>query len=131
MAELFSKEWVSNFMHQWNAEPDLIKPLEKAGFSSVIGYGFDKEDKPAAYVSIENGKITDAGLYEDQKLDLDVRCGKSLWKKWLKKPPGMVSMGMAFSAGKIKLKVGDFKAIMKDSRIGSSFIRSFTVMARA
>jgi len=131
MADLFSKEWLNNFMQQWNAESELIKPLEKARFTSVIGYGFDKEDKPTAYVSVENGKITEAGLYEDQQLDLDVRCGKSLWKKWIKKPPGMVSMGMAFSTGKIKLKVGDFKAIMKDSRIGSAFIRSFSVMAKA
>ena len=43
----------------------------------------------------------------------------------------MVSMGMAFTTGKIKLKVGDYKAILKDSRVGSSFIRSFSVMARA
>lgn len=131
MAELFSKEWTDNFMVFWNEEPELIKPLEKARFTQVIGYGFDKQDKPEAYVSVENGKIISAGLYTDQKLDLDVRCGKSQWKKWIKKPPGMVSMGMAFTAGKIKLKVGDYKTILKDSRVGSSFIHSFSVMARA
>jgi len=131
MAELFSNEWMNNFMEQWNAETELIKPLEKARFTKVIGYGFDKEEKPVAFVSVENGKITSAGPYGDQKLDLDIRCGKSQWKKWLKKPPGMVSMGMAFSTGKIKLKVGDYREILKDSRVSSSFIRSFGVMAKA
>ena len=47
----------------WNEEPEWIKPSEKARFTSVIGYGFDKQDKPEAYASVENGKNISAGLY--------------------------------------------------------------------
>lgn len=117
-------------MEQWNGESELIKPLEKARFSKIIGYGFIKEDKPMVYISVENGKILSTGLYLDQKLDLDIRCEKSQWKKWIKQPPGMISMGMAFAAGKIKLKKGDYKAILKDNRVGAAFIHSFSVMAK-
>ena len=63
MAELFSKEWANNLMAFWNEEPELIKPLEKARFTSVIGYSFDKQDKPEAYVSVEYVKDISAGLY--------------------------------------------------------------------
>jgi hypothetical protein len=46
-------------------------------------------------------------------------------------PPGMGGLGMAFATGKIKFKVGDYGAMLKDPRMAGPFIKSFTVMGRA
>ncbi len=46
MADLFSDEWMKSFMNQWNNEPELADALAKINFNSVIGYGFDGEDRP-------------------------------------------------------------------------------------
>ena len=64
-------------------------------------------------------------------LSWDLRCTSDQWKKWMTDPPGMMKLGMAFTTGKIKFKVGDYGAMLKDPRMAGPFIKSFTVMGRA
>jgi hypothetical protein len=131
MADLFSDEWMKTFMAQWNAEPDLSDALAQIGFNSVIGYGFEGEDQPRGVLSVENGKAVAAGAYNGETMNWDIRCAEAQWKKWISSPPGMMGLGTAFATGKMKFKVGDYGAMIKDPRMAGPFIKSFSVMARA
>ncbi len=131
MAELFSEEWMQSFMAQWNAEPELVGALEQIGFGSVIGYGFEGEESPRGVITIENGKAVSAGAFNGDDLNWDIRCSDAQWKKWISKPPGMMGLGMAFTSGKMKFKVGDYASMLKDPRMAGPFIKSFSVMGKA
>lgn len=131
MAELFSEEWMQSFLTQWNAESDLVGALAQIGFSSVIGYGFEGEEQPRGVITVENGKAVAAGAYSGESLNWDIRCSEAQWKKWIGKPPGMMGLGVAFTSGKMKFKVGDYASMLKDPRMAGPFIKSFSVMGKA
>ncbi len=130
MAELFSPEWMEGFKDAWNAESELSDALAAIGFNSVIGYGFPEDENPSGVLVVENGKATSGGAYDGQELNWDIRAKKAQWEKWMKKPPGMAGLGMAFTTGKMKFKVGDYGSMLKDPRMAGPFIKSFSVMAR-
>ncbi|TVP83797.1 SCP-2 sterol transfer family protein [Thioalkalivibrio sp.] len=131
MADLFSEEWMQSFKEQWNGEPELSDALAKIDFNSVIGYGFPGEETPRGVITIENGKATAAGAYNGEKMNWDLRASEDQWTKWMSKPPGMMGLGAAFTTGKIKFVVGDYKGMLKDPRMAGPFIKSFSVMGRA
>lgn len=131
MAELFSDEWMQGFKDQWNAEPELADALAKINFNSVIGYGFPGEDTPRGVLTVEDGKATAAGAFTGQTLNWDLRAKAEQWEAWMQKPPGMMGLGAAFTTGKIKFVIGDYKAMLKDPRMATPFIKSFAVMGRA
>ena len=130
MAELFSDAWMKSFMEAWNGEPELTGELEKIGFNSVIAYGFDGDDQPKGVIEIENGVAVAAGEYTGQTLNWDLRASQDNWETWLKKGISMMSLGMAYTTRKLKFKVGDYKAMIKDPRMAGPFIKSFEVMGR-
>ena len=130
MADLFSGDWMAVFQEQWNSESELTGPLGEIGFSSVIGYGFPGDDQPVGVITIENGQAVSAGAYSGEEMNWDIRADESQWKKWIAKPPGMMGLGMAFTSGKMKFKVGDYSAMIKDPRMAGPFIKSFSVMGR-
>ena len=131
MSDLFSPEWMESFMNAWNAEPELADALAKINFNSVIGYGFPDDEQPIGVITIENGNAVAAGAYDGQSLNWDLRAKREQWEKWMKKPPGMAGLGMAFTTGKIKFKEGDYAAMLKDPRMAAPFIKSFSVMGQA
>jgi hypothetical protein len=131
MADLFSDEWTKSYMEAWNTEPDLSDALAKIKFNSVIAYGFDDDEQPRAFIKIEGGKAVDAGAYNGEEVNWDLRASPENWKKWMVKPPGMVGLGMAYTSRKLKFKVGDYAAMIKDPRMAGPFIKSFTAMSRA
>jgi hypothetical protein len=131
MAELFSDAWMKSFMQQWNAEPELSDALAQIGFNSVIGYGFPEDAQPRGVLTVENGKAVAGGAYAGETLSWDIRASADQWQKWVKDPPGMMKLGMAFTTGKMKFKVGDYGAMIKDPRMAGPFIKSFSVMGRA
>ena len=131
MAELFSDEWMKAFMEQWNAEPELAGALKKINFNSNIGYGFDGEDNPRGVLCVENGQAVSGGTYNGETLNWDLRASAENWNKWLRKPPGMAGLGMAYTTRKLKFVVGDYGAMVKDPRMAAPFIKSFSVMGRA
>ena len=130
MADLFSAEWMTKFQELWNDDPALAGELEKINFNSVIGYGFVGDDKPMGVITVENGKVTSAGPFDGQDMSWDLRCEKSQWETWLKKPPGMMKLGLAYTSGKLKFAVGDYGAMVKDPRMAGPFIKSFSLMAK-
>ncbi len=130
MADLFSPEWMEGFKNAWNAEPELKDALAAIGFTSTIGYGFPEDENPSGVLVVENGEAVSAGPYDGQELNWDIRAKKAQWEKWMSKPPGMAGLGMAFTTGKMKFKVGDYGSMLKDPRMAGPFIKSFSVMAR-
>ncbi|APZ43183.1 SCP-2 sterol transfer family protein [Acidihalobacter ferrooxydans] len=130
MSELFSPDWMNRFAEEWNKEPDLSDALAKIDFGSTIGYGFPDDAEPKGVLVVENGKATTAGPYDGQTLSWDIRATAGQWEKWMKKPPGMTGLGLAFTTGKIKFKVGDYGSMLKDPRMAGPFIKSFSVMGR-
>jgi len=130
MSDLFSAEWMAGFMTAWNAEPDLSDALAKIDFNSVIGYGFPGDDSPIGVLTVENGKAVAGEAYDGQELNWDIRCKEAHWTKWMRKPPGMAGLGMAFTTGKMKFDTGDYFAMIKDPRMAMPFIKSFSVMGR-
>ena len=130
MAELFTEEWMQGFATHWNAEPELSDALAQIGFNSVIGYGFDGDDKPIGVLTVENGKAVTGEAYTGQELNWDIRASDEQWRKWMSKPPGMMGLGMAFTSRKMKFVEGDYSSMIKDPRMAGPFIKSFTVMGR-
>jgi hypothetical protein len=128
MAELFSDEWMKGFMQAWNNEPELAGALEKIGFNSVIGYGFDGEENPRGVIVVQNGKAVEAGKYGGQALNWDLRASPENWAGWVAKGISMMGLGMAYTTRKLKFKVGDYTAMVKDPRMTGPFIKSFSVM---
>ncbi len=130
MADLFSDAWMKTYMEEWNKEPELSDALAKINFSTNIGYGIVGEDTPRGVAVIKDGKITSAGAYNGEELNWDLRAKEESWNKWLDKGLGMASLGAAYVSGKLKFKVGDYTAMIKDPRMASPFVKSFTVMGR-
>ena len=127
---LFDDAWMKGFQEQWNAEPELSGALEKIGFNSVIGYGFPGDDTATGFIAVENGHVVDAGAYDGRELNWDMRADQKNWEKWLAKEVGMTGLGLAFTTGKLKFKVGDFKAMISDPRMAGPFIKSFGAMGK-
>ncbi len=130
MAALFSADWMTEFGKAWDAEPGLGPALAKIDFNSVIGYGFIGEDAPRGYIDVQNGMVVAAGAYEGQALNWDLRASEADWEKWCKKGLGMMSLGMAYTRGKLKFQVGDYGAMIKNPAMAGPFIKSFTVMGQ-
>ena len=68
--------------------------------------------------------------YAGEPLSWDIRCTPEHWDKWLKKPPTMMDLGVAYTTGKMKFEVGDYSAMIKDPRMAGPFIKSFAAMSR-
>jgi len=130
MSELFSAEWMAQYVDEWNGDADVSEALGKIGFNSIIGYGIDGEDKPRGYINVESGKATDAGAYSDQTLNWDLRASKEQWAKWMQKPPGMMGLGAAYTTRKLKFEVGDYSAMIKQPAMAGPFIKTFTLMGK-
>ncbi|MEE9491824.1 MAG: SCP-2 sterol transfer family protein [Gammaproteobacteria bacterium] len=128
MADLFTADWMASFMEKWNSQPGLADALEKIDFNSIIAYGIDGEDEPRGVLTVENGKAVAAEGFNGQELSWDMRASEDHWKKWMKKPPGMMGLGIAYTSRKLKFKVGDYTAMIKDPRMAGPFIKSFTAM---
>lgn len=129
MAELFSEEWMQSYMDEWNKEPELSDALARINFDSNIAYGFIDDDKPKGILIVKNGRVEKAGLYNGEDLNWDLRASKENWEKFMK-GMGMAGLGMAYMGGKLRFKVGDYTGMIKDLRMATPFVKSFTVMGR-
>lgn len=127
---VFKDDWMKKYQDAWNSEPALADALQQINFNSVIGYGFIGDDQPTGVINVENGHVVSAGEYKGEALNWDLRASSEHWDKWVKSPPGMMVLGMAYTTGKLKFLVGDYSAMVKDPRMAGPFIKSFAVMAK-
>ena len=129
MAVLFSEEWMNQLKDAWNASDEVRGKLAEIEFSSKIACGFKGEGQPAGIFVVEDGECTFAGDYDGSDIDWDMRADKKNWLKWIDKPLGMASMGMAVTTGKLKFEKGDFGSMIKDPRMANPFVKSFALMS--
>ena len=127
---LFDDTWMKAYQQQWNTESKLKAPLAQINFNSIIGYGFPKDEDCTGYIKIENGECVEAGAYDGQVLNWDMRAEEKNWIKWLSKEIGMTGLGLAVTTGKLKFRRGDFKGMISDPRMAGPFIKSFGAMGR-
>jgi hypothetical protein len=127
---LFSADWMRAFASAWNSEPELRVQLGNIGFNSTIGYGVQGEATPRGVLVVSDGAAVDAGAYDGQPLNWDLRASEATWNDWLTKPPSMMGLGMAYTTGKLKFVAGDYAAMIKDPRMAGPFIKSFQVMGK-
>jgi hypothetical protein len=118
------------YKNAWNEEPKLTEPLAEIGFSTAIGYGLLDEDAPRGVLIVENGISTSGGAYANQDMNWDIRAGADLWDQWLKKPPNMTQIGLAYTMRRLQFKQGDYAAMLKEPRMAGPFIKSFETMAQ-
>lgn len=130
MSDLFSPEWMGAYKNAWNNEPKLTEPLSEIGFSTAIGYGLLDDDKPRGVLLVENGKATSGGAYENQDMNWDIRAGADLWEQWMKSPPNLTQIGLAYTMRRLQFKQGDYAAMLKEPRMTGPFIKSFETMAQ-
>ena len=132
MAALFSEEWMNQLKDAWNAEPEVRDKLAEIDFDSVIYCGFKNEENPRGVFVVEKGECVRAGAWSesDPEANWDMRADLDDWLKWVKKGIGMMGLGTAFATGKLKFKVGDYKAMMKDPRMANPFVKSFGLMQK-
>lgn len=127
---LFDESWMKGYQLQWNAEPGLYEALGKINFNSVIGYGFKDDEAPKGFIVVESGQAVDAGEYDGRPLNWDLRADESNWKIWLQREIGMTGLGLAYTTGKLKFAIGDYKEMVSDPRTAGPFIKSFAAMSR-
>ena len=130
MAQLFSNEWINALKDEWNADAEVSGKLAEINFNSVITCGFKDDDQPLCVFVVENGKAVSAGLYDGETADWDMRATEDNWNKWAEKPLNMATMGLAFTTGKLKFPVGDFKAMIKNPSMAGPFVKSFALMGK-
>ncbi|MEA5478267.1 SCP-2 sterol transfer family protein [Pseudanabaena galeata UHCC 0370] len=130
MADLFSQEWMETFGSLWNADAQIVDSLAKIHFNSTIGYGFEGDEQPKGVIVVQEGKVTSAGTYAGQVLNWDLRADRLHWQKWTSKGLDMMGLSMAYMSRKLQFRVGDYTAMIKDPRMASPFIKSFSVMSR-
>lgn len=131
MSPLFSDIWMKHFQDEWNKDAELTQSLEKINFSSNIGYGFPDENAPRGLIIIQQGRVIGAGFYQGQPLNWDLRAKEKHWLEWLNREVGTTGFALAYSTGKLKFIVGDYKSMVKMPEIARPFIKSFSAMGRA
>ena len=130
MSKLFNEDWMKRFQSEWNKESQIQKAVEPATHRMTIGYGFPEETAPRGCIVLHNGKITEAGSYQGQLLDWDLRAKELHWKDWLNREIGSSSLGLAYTTGKLKILCGDYWQMVKNPFIKQSLIRGFSIMGR-
>ena len=130
MSDLFSKEWMLGFQHEWNNDTEFAKELAQISFDSMIGYGFTTESEPRGIIEVKKGKVTSAGKFAGESLNWDLRAEQGVWSEWFEYPPGMMALGIAYTSQKLKFNKGDYASMIKDPSVAGPFIKSFVVMSR-
>lgn len=130
MLKLFDSAWMNKYKEEWNKDPYLAKPLNELKFSSTIGYGFPDEEKPRGCIIIKDGYVVEAGDYQNQPLNWDLRAKENHWLEWIQREVGSTGLGLAYTTGKLKFVEGDYKSMIRNPSMASPFIKSFSAMSR-
>ena len=111
---------------------NLILPARwgKSDSTVLSVTGFLMMISPVVFWWWQMARLFPVGAYNGEELNWDIRASEDQWKKWIAKPPGMMGLGVAFTSGKMKFKVGDYGAMLKEPKMAKPFIKSFSVMGK-
>ena len=131
MPELFSTDWAQNYKDVWNSSEGIADQLGQADFNSVVAFGIDGESEPRVVLTISNGQIVSAGSPAGEALNWDIRAAEDEWIALVKKPPGLMKLGLAYTSRKLKFRKGDYAVMIKDPGLSTAFVKCFALMAKA
>jgi hypothetical protein len=130
MAEMFSSEWARSFMDIWNADVEITSMLRKAGFGSVVAFGYQDEDAPRFVMTIENGSVVSVDSRPHEEINWDLRADRGFWLSLLSKPPGLMKLGIAYTSRKLRFNKGDYATMVKDPSLAGAFVKCFALMGK-
>ena len=130
MSQLFSDAWMSRLKEEWNKTPSVYEPLQKADFSSRIGYGFKGEPAPRGMLHIVNGKVVYAGKPESEELDWDLRATPESWALWIEKGFGLTKLGPAVATNTLEFAKGNYRQMITNPLLGVPFLQHFELMRK-
>lgn len=128
MSQLFSEEWMIALKNEWNNSPEVFEPLQKASFSSRIGYGFQGEPSARGYISVENGKVVQAGAMDDSELDWDLRASPENWVAWIEHGFGLSKLGPAIATKALVFNKGNYRQMIQNLSLSQPFLQHFKLM---
>lgn len=126
MIPLFSEQWMYALKNEWNEAPQVYEPLQKAAFSSRVGYGFIGESFPRGLLIIENGRAASihSGM-DNNDVDWDLRASEDNWKNWIQKGFSLYNLGVAFATHQLQFEKGDYAQMLKNPLLSRPFMRHF------
>lgn len=130
MAELFTNEWSQDFMDAWNADDELTTSLQRAGFSSVVAFGYPDSEPPAFIMTITDGRVEAINNNNFDDVKWDIRATKENWLSLIVKPPGLMKLGIAYTSRKLRFTKGDYATMIKDPSLAGAFVKSFALMGK-
>ncbi len=130
MAELFSNEWSQAFMDAWNSDEDLTKSLQRAGFNSVVAFGYPDSNTPDFIMTIKDGLVVSINDDNVDQIKWDIRATKDNWLSLIIKPPGLMRLGIAYTSRKLRFLKGDYATMIKDPSLAGAFVKSFALMGK-
>jgi len=128
MNELFSDAWIKSLGDAWNHDTQIVEPLNKAGFSSKIAYGFLNDEQPKCLLDIVNGTIVKASQYQNETVAWDLRADKQSWEKWITNGFGLSKLGAAVATRSLQFKQGDYRQMIRNPVLSRPFLRHFVLM---
>ena len=130
MSQLFSETWMNSLKEAWNNNAAVFGPLQKAGFTSRIGYGFKGEPCARGYIAVVNGMVVQAGAMDDGVLDWDLRASVEDWTKWIDTGFGLSKLGPAISTNALHFEKGNYRQMIKNLSLSQPFLQHFSLMQR-
>lgn len=130
MSELFSESWIQSLGKAWNNDPQIVDPLKKAGFTANISYGFIGDDNPRCLLTIVNGEIINASLFNNENLDWDLRADPKNWNKWITNGFGLTKLGPAVATRALQFAKGDYRQMIRNPLLSRPFLRHFVLMTK-
>ena len=128
MSTLFSEAWMKQLQEKWNASTDITTPLTKAEFSARIGYGFKGDESATGLLVIENGMVTQAGAFDGDELDWDLRASPEKWTGWIENGFGLTKLGPAVATGALQFASGNYRQMIRNPSLANPFMHHFSLM---
>ena len=104
--------------------------LSKAGFSSVVAFGYQDEDAPRFVMTIDNGNVVSVDDRTADAIKWDLRAEPDFWQGLLTKPPGLMKLGIAYTSRKLRFNKGDYATMVKDPSLAGAFVKCFALMGK-
>ena len=130
MADIFSQEWAQAYMDAWNADAEITTSLQRAGFNSVVAFGFAHTDEPLFVMSIEDGMVASINNTPQDDVKWDIRATQDDWMSLIVKPPGLMKLGIAYTSRKLRFLKGDYATMIRDPSLAAAFVKSFALMGK-
>jgi hypothetical protein len=128
VSQLFSEAWMVELKDKWNSSPQVHAPLQKAGFSARIGYGFKGEPHASGMISIVNGLVHEAGAMDGRELDWDLRATPENWSSWIESGFGLTKLGPAIATNALEFAKGNYRQMIQNPSLSQPFLQHFQLM---